>query len=372
MLIFLLLIIVSSILPRLVSAEEITISGNGSQTVNQASVSSDNQVTVSQTNQATVTNNITANANTGGNSANSNSGDQTTIETGNVNVDTSIKNSVNQSSVDLTCCPTSENKAVISNNSGLSQNSIATSHPNNNNVVVIQEATVDNNLNVVANTGSNQADFNSNKVKILTGNISIKTDIDNSSINSSSIKAPFADPDLNLIAKIIDNSYQSKNQIDINSNNSMLTYINDLADITNNQNIIANSGNNDADFNSGDVVIKSGDVTIISSIENEPIDSSIVSFSCCTSPNQRQTQPPASQPGGGSSTGVSSGSNGNSGGGSGGSGGGEVLGSSSNGQVLPATGSLWTIILTMISAIMFSLGLYLRLHPGQDPGNKSI
>lgn len=370
--VYLVILYFGSIIAKPVLAEEIVISGNGDSSVNQASVTSENQVTVSQTNQASITNNISVNADTGGNTANSNSGENTSIETGSVNINTTVTNSANQSDVNITCCPAEDKKVLISDNSALSQNSINAAITNNTTVIVSQIASIDNNLKVTANTGSNRADYNAGNVNITTGNISVKTNTKNSKINDSLIKLPL-DPNLDFLAKISNNSYLSENRINTSLNGSFLTYINNLADITNNLDIDANTGKNAAEFNNGDVAIKSGDVIIASNVENDQIDSSIVSFSCCSSENKNQTPPP-SQPGS-SGGGVVSSSGGNGGGGSGssgGSGGGEVLGSSSSGQILPSTGSSWVLMLTLLSALMFSLGLYLRLHPGQDPGMKVI
>ena len=142
------------------------------------------------------------------------------------------------------------------------------------------------------------------------------------------------------------------------------------------------TGKNQADNNTGgDVSVLTGDINFITEIINDPINTEAGIIDCCkdegtvnppTPPDDnppnggppvqppQQPQPPQpidqSPPSGGPGPSFSSPSDG------------QVLGAMTTGQILPATGVSWTLIMSLLSLIMFMLGLYLRLHPGQDPG----
>ena len=118
-------------------------------------------------------------------------------------------------------------------------------------------------------------------------------------------------------------------------------------------------------------MIKTGSIDISKVIENGPINTSIIDVSCCspdTNPPGGGNPPPGTQnpPSGGTPSTPSS---------PGGpstvtsSAGGSVLGAATDsGSILPATGNYYLMVMTILSAILFFLGLRLRHHPGRDPG----
>ncbi len=351
-----------------VHAEELVISGNGSGSSSEIHVTSDHPATVNQTNSAEVQNNVTANSNTGGNSANNNSGN-TSIQTGNTSSNTEVSSSANSSNLNLCCpSPTPAGSVTISGNGANSQNNVNVTSNNQTNVTITQLANIQNNITVHSNTGNNITNNNSGNISITTGNIAINNEIKNSPVNNYHVLAGVGLTS-DFTIKIFGNGANSTNQINlINQNDNNITVFN-TATIDNVLNVLANTGGNSANNNSGSVLIKTGDITMVNKILNDPINVGDVSV-CC-----QPTPPPP--PGGGGSTppptttpppsSTSPGSGSGSGSGSGTSSGGSVLGAAT-GQILPATGSVWTIILTLLSALMFLMGLYLRLHPGQDPG----
>jgi hypothetical protein len=358
-----------------VKADEIVISGNGSQSSSVVSAAVNTETTITQNNEANITNNINITANTGGNTANNNNGDQTSITTGSVNVDTNITNSANSSSITTDCCPSQNNQITISNNADGSQNVVNLGLDTTTNVTINQVAQIANNIGVNANTGFNSANYNSGDTAIETGNVSVFTNIKNKGINNTYVNVPGGMVDFFNI-KISDNGINSINLINYNVNNEFLVLINNLASISNVLDINANSGGNTADFNNGDTKIKTGDVYIATSIDNIDINKSIVKIECC--PKEVEPTPP---PSGGNppetpctsncnpSTPCTSNCSPTS---SSSGGGGEVLGATTSGNILPATGSYWIVILTIVSLLMFLTGLYLRRHPGQDPGKVAL
>lgn len=82
----------------------ISIFSNGSSSDNNVKFAQDNQTNVSINNNSYLNNILNFYANTGGNSANGNSGD-VTITTGDIFLDLFIKNKTNFSFVDIDCCP---------------------------------------------------------------------------------------------------------------------------------------------------------------------------------------------------------------------------------------------------------------------------
>lgn len=73
----------------------VTISGNGADSHNSASINVNKQKTVTQNNNANISNSITVKQETGGNKANKNTGGNTTITTGSSFSDIAVTNKVN-------------------------------------------------------------------------------------------------------------------------------------------------------------------------------------------------------------------------------------------------------------------------------------
>lgn len=88
-----------------VFAESLSIEGNGQGTQNSIQLNSTSNNSVQQHNTATIKTTVDANANTGGNSANGNKGN-TTIKTGDSEVNINVTNTVNQNSATVGCCGT--------------------------------------------------------------------------------------------------------------------------------------------------------------------------------------------------------------------------------------------------------------------------
>lgn len=366
-----------------VHAEELVISGNGSGSDSQIQVSLNATTTVEQSNQANVVNDVGVSANTGDNTASSNTASQTAINTGNINSDTSIQNSVNTSNVNLNCCPNEPNANVnISGNGSSSDNSVSLNQNQNTQINVNQNAYINNTVNGSANTGLNNANDNTHgDVSIATGNIDVKDDVKNHGINNSNVSAPQGGSDLQI--KISGNGSDSNSSVNLSISNNLKINVNNYSDIQNSNSWDLNTGGNHADGNSGgSVTISTGDINLNTKIENGPINISRVNVRCCNGSNNPQSPNDPGNPAGGpiqsslppSSSTSSSGDNHSSNLGSDDSSEGSVLAQAAQaaGQILPQTGSFWTILLTLASLMMFVLGLYLRQHPGRDPSLRYV
>lgn len=371
---------------RPIFAQEMVISGNGSGADSQVLITSDSQTTVEQSNQANITNDVNVAADTGNNSASSNTATDTSINTGNINSDTSIQNSVNTSVVSLDCCPNQSDLNVnISDNGTNSQNLVDLNLSNNTSIDVNQYAYINNTVNGDANTGLNSANDNSGgDVSIKTGNINVSDDIRNHQINNTYVSAGAGGTDLNV--KISGNGSDSNNLVALSLSNNLLINVQNISDILNSSNWFLNTGGNSANGNSGgSVAIITGDINVNTKITNDGINSNEVIVACCDTifdPGDDPFDPadPGDDPAGGPISSLPSSSTSksdqtqSSAPGSNSSSPGQVLAQAigAAGQILPATGSLWTILLTLAALIMFMSGLYLRQHPGRDPSLRYV
>jgi hypothetical protein len=288
-------IIMYGIFTPVALAEEIIITGNGADTVNNANVSTTSETTVVQNNDANIDNNINVDANTGNNSANENTGDNVAIQTGNSNVSTSVQNNANTSVASVNnCCPTNGVNAVISGNGADSRNNLNYSSVNSLNIDVNQAANIDNNIDIKANTGHNSASRNVGDVSIKTGNIWVDNEIANRT-NFSKVTAARAGS-LSALLKISGNGASSLNAILFNNENNTNINVNNFAKIDNDVDLDLNTGNNTANKNVGDVNIATGDIEARVAIKNLA-NISIVDVTCgCVPEKEKEKKPEALPP----------------------------------------------------------------------------
>src|SRR4030042_3886734 len=167
-----------------VYAIEIVISGNGSESVNEVTTQVTTQTEVLQTNEASVQNTVNIDANTGSNSSSENTGGDTSIQTGDIKVNTEIATSANSSSVETPCCDTNpKTDIIISGNGDNTQNSVNVTKVQETTIYVNQDAKINNVVNGQANTGGNQVFDNGGSVRIETGDIYVNGKTKNGSVN---------------------------------------------------------------------------------------------------------------------------------------------------------------------------------------------
>lgn len=356
-------------------AQELVISENGASSNSQINITTSSSTIVEQSNQANIQNNVELNSNTGDNSASGNTGTSTQVTTGDANTQTSVENTANISIVSSDCCLQLPSAVTITGNGGNSQNTVNFNQNSDTNIYAVQSANILSSISGGINTGENQANGNSGgSTAITTGDINVESYIENKNINLTSVSSQQAGVGgVNII--ISGNGSNSNNLVNLSLNNNFDVNIDSKANILNNAVWDLITGNNLASGNTGgDVFIATGDISYIAEIINDPINTNRVEIDCCKdqggpnpppppgdkNPDGRPTDPPpVDQPKPPTTTDQGSNPASN----------GQVLAAMTVGQVLPATGMSWTVILTLISLIMFMLGLYLRLHPGRDPGN---
>lgn len=254
------------------ASTEIVISGNGAGADSWATVNQVNTTTVSQSNTANVTNNVDADADTGDNDANFNTGGNTVIGTGNATTDVDVNNNLNRNAADVDCCDAGDTKVDISGNGAYSNNGVTLNKLNTNAVGQNNNATVNNNIDTDADTGDNDAYSNTGgDVVIVTGNAKSMVDVSTTAnVNSAQIGGGMGganNPSASFV--ISGNGAGADNYITaVLANTNAVTQGNN-ANVTNDVDADADTGDNDANFNTGgDVVIDTGDATVDVDVDN--------------------------------------------------------------------------------------------------------
>ena len=262
-----------------VLALELNISGNGDGSESSASTVIETTTTVIQENNLNVDNNLSTDANTGGNSVSGNTNSDINIETGNITQSVTVENNGNFSSVDIPCCQESSEIEVVNNGSD-SINSINLTQSNSTNVIVSQNVNISNTINGYANTGNNSSNNNTQgSVLISSGNIKVSGGIMTGPLNLSSITAGTGG--FGILASINQNGANSDSKIYADFNNETNIFQLFHADIGNFVNWRLNTGGNEASENTGsDIDIKTGGIEFDFFIRNL-LNIGKVDLGCC-------------------------------------------------------------------------------------------
>jgi hypothetical protein len=171
------------------------ISGNGAKSDNYITADLASITSVAQTNVANVYNDVDADAKTGGNNANFNTGGDVLVYTGDAKVEADVDNSVNFNYADVECGCTWDVKAKIEGNGAGGHHGYYGN--NDENIITVNLDTVKvtgqgnlSNLNnklddLDAKTGYNDSDSNTGSVEgsdpaIITGDATVDSDVSNS------------------------------------------------------------------------------------------------------------------------------------------------------------------------------------------------
>lgn len=259
-------ILLNALTPMAFAATTITISGNGLNSDNEVNVSMGQTTTVVQENNANVNNFVSANANSGGNDANGNTGGDVDITTGEAKVDVSVSTMVNKNVANVDCCDTGDTTVKISENGKNSDNKVDLDSEKSIGVFQNNDAFVFNTVYGNANSGNNDANGNTGgDVSITAGKASVEVDVDNkANANFAQVGGNSDGADLNLW--IVGNGENSDNEIDLDLASQILLVQENEAFIDNFVSANANSGGNDANGNTG------GDVDITTKKATAEVD----------------------------------------------------------------------------------------------------
>jgi hypothetical protein len=148
------------------------ISENGAFSNNDIDLNVDNDVNVDQNNDADIDNNVDINADTGGNSASFNAGDDVEVISGNVDTTVTVDNVVNFNAASIDDCGCLVDlTALIEKNGAFADSEITFDHENDLDVDQDNDADLDNDVDVDAETGDNAADFNTGDPVVTSGNV---------------------------------------------------------------------------------------------------------------------------------------------------------------------------------------------------------
>lgn len=299
--------------------------GNGSDSVNDASLDSTTTDTTTQTNTADLTNNLVFEANSGENLAEDNTGGDTSITTGDANIAANVFSLLNNNFVgtgtpvllavvnifgDLVgdiIMPDVDSMTVANTGNGSgSENSTSVDQTTTNTTTQTNLANIDNNISVDANTGNNETDDNTYEFgqgsSVETGDVSIDANLVNIANQNVSGDTWWvvlvnnagqwfgqilgADPNSNFAGSagtefVLDeegnvvaigntgNGSDTTNNTSVSTTTTNTTTQSNTANLTNNISVNANTGKNSTTGNTGGTnSIATGDVNVLLNVYN--------------------------------------------------------------------------------------------------------
>lgn len=141
--------------------QSLSVTGNGSGSVNNATTVQNQSTFVTQTNNSTVTNNVVVDANTGNNTASSNTNDPSNISTGSIASNVLVNNTLGANAA-AACCSSAPDptSALISRNGAYSNNQINQSQVTTTVLNQTNSTSVANKVGGDLNTGNNSTSSN--------------------------------------------------------------------------------------------------------------------------------------------------------------------------------------------------------------------
>jgi len=260
----------------------VSISGNGADSKNDAKVKVTDNTLLLQTNNATVKNNVDVDTNTGGNTANKNTDADVEISTGDSSVEVDVTNKVNQNVASLGGGNGGSVDIEISGNGADSKNKADVKLDNKVKLWQTNNAKIANDVDVEANTGYNKANKNTGgDVSMSTGDSDVEVAVTNEANSNALALDECCGLDLNV--KVANNGADSKNDAKVNINSELeVGQQNDFscgkshshskggncADV----NVDSNTGDNKANSNTAsgdDPVIETGDADADVEVSNK-------------------------------------------------------------------------------------------------------
>src|SRR3989344_808041 len=154
---------------------------------------------------------------------------------------------------------------IISGNGSSSDNTADVNLNSTTTVVQSNEADIDNDVHVYADTGDNSADDNTGgSVTLKTGDIDVKSIEITNALNSNSARVGGGGGGAgDLSAWIIGNGSNSDNDIDLDLDRSVTLVQSNEADVENKVKVYADTGDNSADDNTGgEIDVETGDIDV--------------------------------------------------------------------------------------------------------------
>lgn len=163
-------LLAATIIPAFAAGNNCNNGTTGPYSSNYCTINNTSSVTVNNVNDAQITNNVTTRANSGGNSASYNTLGGS-ISTGNASGNTTVSSVANINTTTVSGGPSASGNSGTNNVTGPeSDNRININNDRAVDVWNSNTATVNNSVNVTADTGNNDADYNTGPASVSTGN----------------------------------------------------------------------------------------------------------------------------------------------------------------------------------------------------------
>lgn len=259
----------------------VTIADNGAFSNNGVTLNQGSTTSVGQNNVANVTNTVNADAKTGGNDANKNTGGDVTISTGKAVVDASVSTTANMNVAHVGSALGASNPSasfVIAGNGAGSDNYITAGLTKSTSVSQNNTANVTNDVDADASTGYNDAGFNTGGDQMIhTGDAVVRADVDNAvNFNAADVDCGCT---WDVLAKIAGNGADTHfgnvadNIIDLTLGGTQAVGQGNVANLTNRlDELNAKTGGNDVELNTADVhgdpMISTGNAGVNSEVSN--------------------------------------------------------------------------------------------------------
>jgi len=173
-------ILMQATLPVFAQTTTLTITGNGASSDNDVVVTQVTTTQVVQNNVANISNDVDADADTGNNDANMNTGGSVLIGTGDAKTTVGISNEANSNVADINGCCAVNASVEISENGYDSDNDAVLTTVSDTQVYQKNYAYIKNDVDADSDTGKNDANMNTGgDVSILTGSATTKVLIAN-------------------------------------------------------------------------------------------------------------------------------------------------------------------------------------------------
>ncbi|KKQ43272.1 MAG: hypothetical protein US60_C0005G0032 [Microgenomates group bacterium GW2011_GWC1_37_8] len=262
-------ILFNTALPVLAQSTSLVVTGNGADSDNDVNLSQQTTTTVVQNNVANISNNVDADADTGGNDANYNTGGSVSVKTGDASTGVGISNTANSNVAEIEGCCATDVDVELSGNGYNSDNTANLKLENSTDVFQTNYAKIKNEVDADSDTGDNDANYNTGgSVSIETGDADTTVLIENKA-NSNSARIGSGGGNGSISLRILGNGADSDNDINLAFKRSLVLTQDNLADIRNKVDADADTGNNDANYNTGGAVgIDTGDASVGVGIDN--------------------------------------------------------------------------------------------------------
>src|SRR3989337_3824389 len=146
-----------TVIPVLAQSTTLVISGNGAETDNDINISQTTTTTVVQNNVANISNNVDADAETGENDQNYNTGGPVSLTTGDAATGVAISNTANSNVAEVNGCCDADVEVEISENGYKSDNEANLKLNTATNVFQNNSANIKNDVDADSDTGDNDA-----------------------------------------------------------------------------------------------------------------------------------------------------------------------------------------------------------------------